>query len=116
MLFFNVRRMLETRGIENPYTFLVKNGFVSQTASNLSRNQIKHIKPEQIEKLCLLLNCTPNDLFEWQTETDAPTPENHPLKSLVRDKNATPAAQLLKSIPAEKLAQAEELLRQLKDG
>lgn len=116
MLYFNVKRVLKLRGIENPYKFLTQNGFVSQTATNLANNQIGHIKPEQMEKLCLLLHCTPNDLFEWQPEANAVHAETHPLKNLVRETPSPHISELVKDLPVGKMAELEQLIKNLKNA
>jgi len=115
MIYFNVKRVLKLRGIENPYKFLTKNGFVSQTATNLANNQIGHIKPEQMEKLCLLLHCTPNDLFEWQPDANMLGSENHPLKALVRAPSPH-ISELVKDLPVEKMPELEEIIKNLKNA
>lgn len=104
------------RGIENPHTFLMKNGFVSQTAWNLANNQASYIKPDQMEKLCILLHCTPNDLFEWQPEANFANAETHPLKALVREQPAKNISELVKDLPVEKMSELEEIIKNLKNA
>jgi len=48
-------------------------GMSYQNFSKMVNNETKSIKLERIETLCMLLNCTPNDLFhiDWeQTDTE----------------------------------------------
>lgn len=116
MLYFNVRRMLDLRGIDKPYTFLVKNGFVSQTATNIINNQIARITPAQLEKLCLLLNCTPNDLIDWRPSANSAVPENHPLRTLVKEKTPSPISEMVRDLPIEKLSRLESLINELKSA
>jgi len=113
MLDFNIKRLFDQRGIDKPYTFLVKRGFVAQTATNLANNQVGYIKPAQMEKLCLLLNCTPNDLFDWRPDKNDSISDNHALRSLVRTQNATSVAQLVNDIPADKLEKLAEMVTNL---
>jgi len=114
MLFFNIKRVLDLRGIDKPYAFLVKNGFVSQTATNIVNNQIGRITPDQMEKLCLLLHCTPNDLFDWRPGENSVVPENHPLRTLIKEKNPPSLSELVKTLPVEKLSRLESLINELK--
>jgi hypothetical protein len=104
------------RGIERPHSFLMKNGFASQTARNLMTNNVVHIKPAQIERLCVLLHCTPNDLYEWRPDANAPAAENHPLKELKRDAPAQSIAQMVKDLPVEKLGELEAIINGLKNA
>jgi hypothetical protein len=113
MLYFDIKRVLELRGIERPYTFFLKNGFVSQTAANLANNRVGHVKPEQMEKLCFLLNCTPNDLFDWQPDNKTVVPENHALRTLSKSKTAS-FTEMVKDLPVEKLSQLEAVINELK--
>ena len=113
MLYFDVKRLLKLRGVQRPYTFLAKNGFVSQTAANLANNRVGHIKAEQIEKLCLLLNCEPSDLFSWKPDGGASVPENHPLKNLYRDKPSERLDEMLRKLPAGKMDKLAEMIEEL---
>jgi DNA-binding Xre family transcriptional regulator len=65
MLVFNLSRALKPRGVEKHYKFLLEQGFVPSSAHGFLRGAAIQIKFEQLERLCLALNCTPNDLFEW---------------------------------------------------
>lgn len=52
------------------YTLIYKLGFSPQTIHNLKHN--KSITIYTLEKLCRVLNCTPNDVLKF---TDAETTE-----------------------------------------
>ena len=43
-------------------------GMSYQNFNRMVNNQTKSIRYEKIETLCLLLNCTPNELFEISEE------------------------------------------------
>jgi DNA-binding Xre family transcriptional regulator len=64
MLTLNLSRVFALRGIEKPYTELVKCGISRPTAHNLLSLRVTSIKYSHLEKICELLNCEPNDLFE----------------------------------------------------
>ncbi len=114
MLVFNLSRVLTLRGVEKPFAFLVKIGFYRTIASNLLNNRTVNIKIAHIERLCRALNCTPSDLFEWQSRENDVLGENHALNSLKRTKSAQQVSRMLKDLPIDKLERAEELLNQLK--
>jgi len=116
MLRFNVMRVMSLRGINKPWVFMVKNGFIRSTANNFYNGNVREIKVEHIEKLCLLLNCTPSDLFEWETGADSPAlTENQALNSLVREKSAPTITEIVKDLPIEKMEEIGELLKQMKE-
>ena len=99
------------RGIERPYSFLVNNGFSAQAATSWSQNQVGCIKPSQIETLCTLLNCTPNDFFEWREDNKTVIAEGHALRTLKKSTNNLAINQL----PLDKLEKLSEMLAGLKD-
>lgn len=112
MLYFDIKRLLALRGIERPRLFLMKNGFASQTANNFMTNRVGQIKRENIEKLCVLFNCTPNDLMSWRPDEGAA--DDHPLKPLYRDASPKSISQLARDLPPEKLSRLEEIINELK--
>jgi DNA-binding Xre family transcriptional regulator len=114
MLFINLKRLFELRGIDKPYTFLRKNGFVAQTASSWSRGEVGYIRPKQLEKLCVALNCTPNDLFEWRADPKTVLPDTHALRTIIRDPAPKPISDMIRDVPVEKLAQLSEMIEDLK--
>lgn len=116
MLNFNLTRILNLRGIDKQFAFILRQGFHRTIANNLANNRVKNIKISHLEMLCRALNCTPNDLFEWkETGNDAPLSENHPLKDLKREKPAAKLSSLVREIPVDKLDRLEDFVRQLAD-
>ena len=62
MLKLDVLRLLEEQG-KTKYWLYKQLGMSYQNFSKMVNNQTKSIRYENIETMCLLLNCTPNDLF-----------------------------------------------------
>jgi DNA-binding Xre family transcriptional regulator len=114
MLIFNIKRVFRLRDIEKPYTFMMKHGFSHMTAINLINGTNGAPKTAHIERLCLLLNCTPNDFYEWTEESGKNAIDDaHPLNTLRRDK-AKGLKETIKDLPLEKLNEVEEFLKELK--
>lgn len=59
----NVLKLLEEQG-KTKYWLYKQLGMSYQNFSRMVNNETKSIRYENIETICLLLNCTPNDLFE----------------------------------------------------
>ena len=117
MIFLNVKRLMDLRGIEKPYTFLHRNGFVRATSRTIANGNALEIKLEHIERLCVLLNCSPNDLFEWRPGKDAPPiSETHPLRALKREKEVQNISEIVKDMPIEKMEEISEMLNRMKEG
>ena len=62
MIKLDVLRLLDEQG-KTKYWLYKQLGMSYQNFSKMVNNQTKSIRYENIETLCLLLNCTPNDLF-----------------------------------------------------
>ena len=63
MIRLKVRELLEKNN-KTKYWLYKQMGMSYQNFSKMINNETKSIKYENIETLCLLLSCTPNDLFE----------------------------------------------------
>jgi DNA-binding Xre family transcriptional regulator len=107
MLNLNLKRVFALRGIDNPAAFMINAGIVRATANNLLGQQTSVVKIEHLGLLCRLLNCTPNDFFEWQTESKNALPESHSLNNLKRSQSVQAIRSMVKDIPLEKM---EELI------
>ena len=55
-------KTMQKRGVTK-YTLIYKLGFSAYTITNLKRN--KSITLNTMEKLCKVLQCTPNDIVEF---------------------------------------------------
>lgn len=58
----DVLRLLEEQG-RTKYWLYKQLGMSYQNFNRMVNNETKSIRYENIETMCLLLNCTPNDLF-----------------------------------------------------
>ena len=67
MIRLNVLKLLEEQG-RTKYWLYKQLGMSYQNFSRMVNNETKSIRYENIETMCLLLNCTPNDLFEITEE------------------------------------------------
>ncbi len=110
MLQINLNRLFKARGIEQPYKFLVKQGFVSFMAHKLKNNKVQQIRVDHIEKLCVALNCTPNDIFEWSPNDLLDDRQNHPLQKIRSKNKKIELHKLLANMSLEKLEEMEQML------
>ena len=62
MLKINVLEILKKKG-KTKYWLFVQMGMTYTNFNNLIMNKTKAIRYENIEKLCNILECEPNDLF-----------------------------------------------------
>ena len=67
MVRLNVLELLQQQG-KTKYWLYKQLGMSYQNFSKMVNNETQSIKLERIETLCLLLNCTPNELFQIDWE------------------------------------------------
>ena len=113
MLSLNIRRVMRLRGVDDHYNFLKKLGFPTSSARKILDGEYFEIKLHQIEAVCLALNCTPNDILEWQQGSSQNVSETHSLNSLKRS-GEKDLPKILNQIPLEKFEQIAGILQDLK--
>lgn len=112
MLHFNFTRLFKARGIDRPFSYLVKRGYSETFATRIVNNRIERLNLRDVERLCELLHCTPNDLLEWIPSQEQATDKNHALVSLKRTDTTVHLTQMLNAVPLDKLAEIETLIKQ----
>ncbi|MET0754388.1 MAG: helix-turn-helix transcriptional regulator [Pyrinomonadaceae bacterium] len=112
MIDINLKRVMNLRGVRNPYKFLLDLGFAPATARHFLGFVVSRINFEHLERLCLALNCTPNDLLEWKPPENQANPNEQALIKLKRgDDEDLP--KLLKTLPIDKFEQIVDILQDL---
>jgi|CXWL01.1.fsa_nt_gi succinate dehydrogenase flavin-adding protein (antitoxin of CptAB toxin-antitoxin module) len=76
-------------------------------------NEILDLKPDHLERLCLLLNCTPNDLFDWRAGCKTVVHDAQLCRTLIKQKNDIQTT--LRELPLDKLEKLGEMLAELKN-
>jgi DNA-binding Xre family transcriptional regulator len=110
MLNLNLRRIFKARGIEQPYKYLVQKGFVPFTAHKYKNGKVEHMRLDHIERLCILLNCTPNDIFDWVPNDLLDDHPNHPLQRIRKREKKVEINKLLAGMSLEKLEEIEKMI------
>jgi DNA-binding Xre family transcriptional regulator len=111
MLIFNFSRIFKARGIDRPFSYLVKAGYSANFATRIANNRVVRMDLTEIEKLCVILQCTPNDLLEWIPGSDDVTNDKHPLWPIKRSDKVVHLTQMLNSVPLDKLSEIENMIR-----
>ena len=79
MLRIHLSPIFRIRGIDRPFSYLVKNGFSRHSATLLLQGQHHAIRLDHIERLCELLICEPHDLLAWYPDSNKSYPASYPL-------------------------------------
>ncbi len=69
MLYLNVKELLKNKR-KTKYWLVQNMNSDYKTISDMMDNKTSGIKFETIEKLCILLDCTPNDIFKLEKESE----------------------------------------------
>src|ERR1019366_5532531 len=110
MLQLNLKRIFKARGIEQPYKFLAQNGFVPFTAHKYKNGKVEHMRLDHMERLCILLNCTPNDIFDWIPNDLLDDRADHPLQKIRRTEKKLDISKMLSKLSLEKLEEIEKMI------
>lgn len=70
MIKLRVLQLLQREG-KTKYWLYKQLGMSYQNFSRMVNGETKSIQYQNIENLCILLNCTPNDLFEFAEDQPA---------------------------------------------
>ena len=112
MFILEIRQAFLERGIKYPYAQLLKLGIGRDSAQKMLRGEAVQIHFAHLEQLCLLLNCTPQELIKYKSAH--PLPENSPLQAWLY-KEETPLAETLQALSPAQLQELKALYQQWKE-
>ena len=108
MLKLNAKPLFAAKVIDKPNAFLRNNGFATDTASDIVIGKVRRLNLDRLEKLCLILNCTPHDILEWEPDASLVDPKKYELSKLIKDKKIVVLSEEMRGLT---LAQIEEVHR-----
>ena len=114
MLYLELNKMMEDRGIENPNQFLVKAGFTYYAASRLLHTRKTTINLNHLERLCFALHCSIEDLIVWEPK-EMVNATKHPLYKLKARQRKGNISTGLKYLPPEKVEELRNYIQQLQN-
>src|SRR5438045_3584583 len=112
MLYVDVAKACNNKGIDNVRDWLRKNGFSNVIAYRLVHRTYVSINLKVLEQLCVRLHCTPNEFFSWQPG-DNTVAANHPMQKLKPVATEHSINARLKVLPPEKLEALQQFLDKL---
>ncbi len=107
MIIYNFIRILQARTFDKTYAYLTSRGISASLASRVRQNKVRQLNNEQLEKLCTILNCTPNELMEWVPDQNTKLDATHRLYKIHRPKTITSLNQTINSIPLNKIEEID---------
>lgn len=112
MLVYRFDRVFKARSIDKPFAFLKKAGLSHNFASKIKNNRVTNLDIKQLERLCLLFRCTPNDIIEWVPDEDSKNVEDHPLNELKRIDFELEMVKTINSVPLSKMKEINALIKE----
>jgi DNA-binding Xre family transcriptional regulator len=112
MLKINILRVCQIRNIERPFSFFKNHGFSTSAATRIASGNLNGLALDSFEKVCLALNCTPNDLLEWVPSKNVNLSPNHSLNALKRNEAILASfTQLVKDASFDKIEKIQEIIQ-----
>ena len=116
MLKLNARHLFAAKVIERPQGFLRSNGFSPSTANDIATGKVRHIKLDALEKLCLVLNCRPHDVLEWEPDTKITEPNKFELSALIKEKNVNVLSEQLRGMTIAEIEEVQRFVEEKKSS
>ncbi|MGV9003461.1 helix-turn-helix domain-containing protein [Flavobacterium sp.] len=113
MLYFNFSRFFKLKGIVRPFSYLTKNGYSSGYATKITNNRVKEINLERLEKFCTDFNCTPNDVFDFRSNTNDNLPKDHALHTITKTEINNEVIDKINAMSAEKMQQIHDIIKNM---
>ena len=116
MLSFNFSKLFTARGIDRPSRYLIAQGLSPNFATKVAFSRFVRIDLKTLERLCVLFNCTPNDLLEWAPEGKDKAGPEHPLYPLRQrdEEKVMKLTQMINSIPLDNLDEVQQAVEGIK--
>ena len=116
MFSFNFSKLFIVRGITRPSRYLLDQGFSPNFATKIVFSRFERIDLKTLERLCVLFNCTPNDLLEWTPDDKSKENTDHPLYPLRKPDEAKvlKLTQTINSLPLDSLDEVQQAVESIK--
>ncbi len=114
MLKLRINDLINIRGIKRPFTFLRKHGFSNHKIRLFQSGKANSFNIKDLEYLCEILNCTPNDLFNWEPDVNNMLPDAHPLYKLIKSPDIN-LAEITTDMSTEEFAEFSKKVLEIKN-
>ena len=113
MIALDLARLMESKEIQNPLQYLKQAGFSYHVANKLLTERMARLNYEYLERLCLLFNCTPNELLYWKPGPGTKATEKIALSKLAGRQRKDNLVRKINQLPEEKIDQLREWVNKL---
>lgn len=113
MIIWNIKAMLEEKGVLHKYQWLRKVKVSPNVASKILTGKQERLTLDIVNNICEAAYCTPNDLFVWQPDANKIIDENHPLQKL-RARSLANINHKLKTLSPEQIIELGKIVDGMK--
>lgn len=111
MLKFYIKEVLKVKGYKPNTHILQRMGLRYTAANRLIKGETRSLTLDHLEMLCVFLNCTPNDILNYQSEPDNQLNPDHPLNGLIKPVNQESPIDYIKTLTPEQAIEATALVK-----
>ncbi|MES2621485.1 MAG: helix-turn-helix transcriptional regulator [Bacteroidota bacterium] len=101
MMQIRIKEMIKEKGIKFPYAAMVKAGISRGVALKYMKNKKQYVLLKDVEILCLLFRCVPNDLYVWVPNDALQDDPTQPLQAIKPKVQFDPFEAMKKMTPEE---------------
>lgn len=113
MLKLRIKELAKSRGITHVYSHLVQRGLSKRVAWKLADDKVLHLSLKNIELLCDIYKCEPNDLFVYDSEDKTGVKAKPWFANILPDKNRLNITDLLPGATEEQLRKMEAYMKEV---
>ena len=104
MIKLKIAEILNARGIDHHFAYLVRSGFSNHIAHKLLNQKETSVRSQDLENICRVLVCEPSDILYFYPDDKYPLPQHHPLNKLIKDESKEKEFNnILKNLPYSEL-------------
>jgi DNA-binding Xre family transcriptional regulator len=116
MIRLRIDQLAREKGMKNPFTALVKAGITRNAATEYMKGDKKMLVHEDIEIMCLVFRCLPNDLFEVVPDKPGTADLTQPIYKELAPRSSFNLLEVTKNMtPEEVRKMVEEYAKKKKD-
>lgn len=114
MIKLYVKELLIFKGLKPTAYTLQKMGIPYQTGTRIINNEAKNLSLDLMEKLCIGLNCLPNDLLTYQDNPNKILGKEYSIHELKKPDNNLSIPEMLKHLSTKDLLETTQYIHETK--
>jgi DNA-binding Xre family transcriptional regulator len=111
MIKFYIKEVLKVKGYKPNTHILQRMGLRYTAANRLIKGETRSLTLDHLEMLCVFLNCTPNDILNFEMNAENPLNSEHPLNTLIKPINQESPIDYIKTLTPEQAVEATALVK-----